>query len=118
MDSSNLVLPSPDRDQLRTVDLHERLINSIIDMHVCVLSHSDSLQRYELYTARLLCPWDFPGKNTGVSCHFLLQEDLPDPGIKPVSLASPALAGRFFTTCATWEARFHYSGINAQQCNG
>ena len=23
--------------------------------------------------ARLLCPWDFPGKNTGVDCHFLLQ---------------------------------------------
>ena len=23
--------------------------------------------------ARFLCPWDFPGKNTGVSCHFLLQ---------------------------------------------
>ena len=23
--------------------------------------------------ARILCPWDFPGKNTGVSCHFLLQ---------------------------------------------
>ena len=23
--------------------------------------------------ARLLCPWDFPGKNTGVVCHFLLQ---------------------------------------------
>ena len=22
----------------------------------------------------LLCPWDFPGKNTGVGCHFLLQE--------------------------------------------
>jgi len=22
--------------------------------------------------ARLLCPWDFPGKNTGVDCHFLL----------------------------------------------
>ena len=29
---------------------------------------------------------------------------LPDPGIEPVSLASPALAGRFFTTRATWEA--------------
>ena len=27
--------------------------------------------------------------------------DLPNPGIKPVSLASPALAGRFFTTCTT-----------------
>ena len=29
---------------------------------------------------------------------------LPDPGIKPVSLESPALAGGFFTTGATWEA--------------
>ena len=29
--------------------------------------------------------------------------DLPDPGIKPMSLASPALAGRVFTTSATWE---------------
>ena len=27
--------------------------------------------------------------------------DLPDPGIKPTSFASPALAGRFFTTSAT-----------------
>ena len=30
--------------------------------------------------------------------------DLPDPGIKPKSLLSPALAGRFFTTSTTWEA--------------
>ena len=29
--------------------------------------------------------------------------DLPDPGIEPVSLMSPALAGGFFTTSATWE---------------
>ena len=28
---------------------------------------------------------------------------LPDPGIKPTSLMSPALAGGFFTTSATWE---------------
>ena len=32
-------------------------------------------------------------------------EDLSDPGIKPSSLSSPALAGGFFTTCATWEAQ-------------
>ena len=30
-------------------------------------------------------------------------EDLPDPGIEPASLMSPALAGGFFTTSATWE---------------
>ena len=29
--------------------------------------------------------------------------DLPNPGIEPESLASPALAGRFFTTGVTWE---------------
>ena len=29
--------------------------------------------------------------------------DLPDPGIEPVSLTPPALAGRFFTTSAIWE---------------
>ena len=30
--------------------------------------------------------------------------DLPHPGIEPMSLMSPALAGRFYTTSATWEA--------------
>ena len=30
--------------------------------------------------------------------------DLPNPEIKPMSLLSPALTGRFFTTSATWEA--------------
>ena len=34
---------------------------------------------------------------------FPTLEDLPDPGIKPMSLVSSALAGRFFTTSATWE---------------
>ena len=34
---------------------------------------------------RLLCPWDFPGKNTGVCCHFLIFRELPDPRIKPRS---------------------------------
>ena len=33
----------------------------------------DSLWSYGLYPARLLHPWDFPGKNTGVGSHFLLQ---------------------------------------------
>jgi len=36
---------------------------------------------------RLLCSWDFPGKNTGVGCHFLLHGDLPDLRVKPESSA-------------------------------
>ena len=38
---------------------------------------------------------------SGLQCPF--PEDLPNPGIKPASLMSPALAGGFFTTSATWE---------------
>ena len=30
--------------------------------------------------ARLLCPWDSPGRNTGVGCHFLLQDGLHGSG--------------------------------------
>jgi len=41
---------------------------------------SNSLGPYGLYPARLLCPWDFPGKNTGVRCHFLLQGIFPTQG--------------------------------------
>ena len=36
--------------------------------------------------------------------------DLPDPGMEPISLMSLALAGRFFTTSATWEAIYCESG--------
>ena len=54
---------------------------------------------------RLLCRWDSPGKNTGVDCHARAPGDLPDPGIEPASLMSPALAGGFLTTSSTtWEA--------------
>ena len=34
---------------------------------------SDSVQPYGLKPAWVLCPWDSPGKNTGVGCHDLLQ---------------------------------------------
>ena len=34
---------------------------------------SDSLWPHGLWPTRLLCPWDFPGKNTRVGSHFLLQ---------------------------------------------
>ena len=55
---------------------------------------------------RRLCPWDSSGKNTEVGCYALLEGNLPDPGIQPVSLTSPALEGRFFTTSAIWEVAF------------
>ena len=44
---------------------------------------------------RLLCPWDFQARYWS-GLLFPSPRDLPDPGIKPVSLAFPALAGGFF----------------------
>ena len=48
---------------------------------------SDALRPHGLQPARLLCPGDSPGKDTGVGCQALLQ-GLPHPGMEP---RSPAL---------------------------
>ena len=51
-----------------------------------MLSHSilsNSLQHHGLQYARLLCPWDSPGKNTGVGCHFFLQGIFQTQGLNP-----------------------------------
>ena len=41
------------------------------------------LRSYGLQPARLLCPQDFPGTDTGVGCHFLLQGILLTQGLNP-----------------------------------
>jgi len=48
-----------------------------------IVSHSvvsDSSPLHELYAARLLCPWNSSGKNTGVGCDPLLQRIFPTQG--------------------------------------
>ena len=44
---------------------------------------SDSLRSHGLESTRLLWPWDFPGKSTGVGCHFLLQGIFLTQGSNP-----------------------------------
>ena len=44
---------------------------------------SNSLQPHGLQPTRLLCPWDSPGKNTGVGCHALLQGVFLTQGLNP-----------------------------------
>ena len=50
--------------------------------------------------ARLLCPWDFPGKNTGGDCHFLLQGILPTQELN----LSLLIGRQVFYHWVTWEA--------------
>ena len=49
---------------------------------VCSVASNSSWPR-GLKPTRCLCPWDFPGKNTGVGCHFILQGIFPTQGTKP-----------------------------------
>ena len=64
---------------------------------ISLFSHQSSptLRPHELKPTRFLCPWNFPGKNTKVGCHFLVQGIFPTQGLEHVS---PGLAGGFFTT--------------------
>ena len=54
---------------------------------VCVYSvMSDSLGPHRLQSTWLLCPWNFPGKNTRVGCHFFLQGIFLIQGLNPCPL--------------------------------
>ena len=44
---------------------------------------SDSLQPHGVQPVRLLCPWNSPGKNTGLGRHSRLQEIIPTQGLNP-----------------------------------
>ena len=58
---------------------HRGSIYCCLDFKSCpTLLRSDGLQ-----PARLLCPWNFPGKITRVGCHFLLQGIFPTQGSNP-----------------------------------
>ena len=70
-------------------------------MCACVLSHFSHVRLFAaLWTVACQDPLSMGFSRqeywSGLPC--APPEDLPDPGIEPISLTSPALAGRFFTT--------------------
>ena len=69
-------------------------------------SHVQLCHPMDCSPSRLLCPWDSPGKNTGVGCHPLPQGIFPTQGSNPCLLYLPALAGGFSSTSTTWEAPY------------
>ena len=76
----------PCSDQL---SIKLKFINAKYLLYLCMCACwityvlSDSLWPHGLYLTRLLCSWDFPGKNIGVDCHFLLQEIFLTQGLNP-----------------------------------
>ena len=79
---------------------------------------SDSVRPYGLQPTRLLCPWDSPGKNTGVGCHFLLQEifltqGLTQPALQAASLQSEPLGKHkyLFTETRQQQQKYKYTSF-------
>ena len=81
----------------------QNVLYGVVYYLCCHSFMSDSLQPHRLEPARLLCPRDFPGKNTGVGCRFLLQGIFPTQRSNLCLLHLPVLTHGFFTTSATWE---------------
>ena len=66
-------------------------------VNACMLSRFSRVQLcvpHRQQPTRLLCPWDSPGKNTGVGSLSLLQGIFPTKGSNP----GPRIASRFFTS--------------------
>ena len=52
-------------------------------VEVLVTQLCPTLRPHELWLTRFLCPWNSPGKNTGVGSCFLLQGVFPNQGLNP-----------------------------------
>ena len=75
---------------------------------MCVPSCFSHVQHFATpWTVAHWAPWsmEFSRQEYWSGLLFPSPGDLPDPGIEPMSLTSPALAGRFFTISATWCTR-------------
>jgi len=103
-----------------TIDLLDNISLYIIKLFKCTIFEGACpgacVLAKSLQSCPTLCdPMDY--SLPGSSVHGILQArilewvpfpspgDLPDPGIEPAVVMPPALAGGFFTTSATWEAR-------------
>ena len=75
------------------------------------VSHSvpNSLWPHGLQPIRLLCPWDFPGKDTGVGCHFLLQGLFPTQGSNPGLLHCRQILYRLSYKGSPWKWKWSRS---------
>ena len=65
----------------------------------CLVTKSCLLGPHGLQPARLLCPWDSPGKNTGVGCNTLLQRIFPTEQSNPFCYVSYVDSWGYMCVC-------------------
>ena len=79
LNSTQILSVEVRRQNSRGDSLHEIMCCAVPSCSVM----SDSLLPHGLWPTRILCPWESPGKNTGVGCHALLQGIFPTQGSNP-----------------------------------
>ena len=82
------------KEYVKAAYCHPAYLTQVQSCCLVIKSCPTLLRPHGLYPTWVFCPWDFPGKNTGVSCHFLLRGS----SWPRIEHESPALAGEFFTT--------------------
>ena len=79
--SATSPLWTPDCTENPWLSFNRQFFEDLTVICVCVCAKSlqscPTLRPYGLYPARFLCPWDYPGKDTGMDCHVLLQGIFP-----------------------------------------
>ena len=86
----------------------DRSLGENVSMHAWL--GLDSLWSCGRKPPRLLCPWDFRDKNTGVNCQFLLQ------GIFPTQGSSPCLLHQQADSLPLSHLRSPYRGMDTCVC--
>ena len=94
----------------------------LVEVSLCVLSHFSHVRFFmTLWTVASQVPlsMEFSGQEYWSGLPFPPPGNLPNPGIEPTSLMSPALTGRFFTTCSTWGIPCHnHQHVNENVVSG
>ena len=85
--------------------------NADLSECVCLLNCTvmfDSLRPSELWSARLLYPWNIPSKNTAECCHFLFQGIVLTQELNLCLLCLSCIGRQILYHCATWEDLLEY----------
>ena len=79
-------------------------LRSVLSSRACMLNSVQLLSTLQTVACQVPLSMGLPRQEYWSGLPFPSPRDLPNPGIKPTSLATSALAGRSFTSYATWEA--------------
>ena len=97
---------------LNIITLYTKYYNTIyVCIYICIYIYIHTclyIDTYIVYMYVYMYMQVYTHTHTYICMLFSSPGDLHNPSIEHTSLATPTLAGEFFTTCATWEAIYIY----------